>query len=714
MDAGQKHLGQILRLGFGLILVLNLMLGIVGLSQLHRVRAGMAEVVEVNNAKMEYAYAMRDAIRLRALSTTKILATEDYFERDEELIKFYGYAAQYRDARDKLVMLGLNPEEAELHQQLTERTRKAQPLNRAAAEMLQQDVSEAEYRDTLKAARVEQDKVLALLERAIALEKRFTEEALRTARHQSNLTIGILLLAGLFIILLEAYVAKVVIRFVSQKNRDLAMKNEELAYASIRADEATRAKTEFLANMSHEIRTPLTTIIGFSDTLANLQLSRDEQQIAVDSIHQSSLHLFDIINDILDISKIEIGSIDYEILDVSPVKVVDDVLGIIGEKARSEGLALTTRFEFPLPRFIKTDPTRLKQILLNLCSNALKFTHRGGITITVVYLSEPHKIQFKVADTGIGMSAEQMGGIFKVFQQADSSTTRRYGGTGLGLAISRQIARDLGGDISCQSEIHRGSVFEVTIDTGLEHAELIYEDEDRSGILGPTRVSRSFNAKVLLAEDSSDIQALIRMYLKRMGITPTIVGDGAQACDAALRRDFDLILMDMHMPQVDGLQAIRQLRAKGYKKPIIVLSANALKQNRSDCLQAGAQEYLTKPVDLEQLQQALSEFLPHTVPNVIAVENERDDEFEALVQEFLGNLTTAIEELQHCARDQDFATLRAKAHKLKGAGGSFGFPQLSHFAKDLMQAVDNHQVDHIAQLLQQLQQYGSNLVRQAG
>lgn len=386
---------------------------------------------------------------------------------------------------------------------------------------------------------------------------------------------------------------------------------EKLAYE---ADTANIAKTRFLANMSHEIRTPLGAMLGFTELLKDNSLSASDRKTYHEIVHRSGHALTELIGDILDFSKIESGLLEVEKSPLHLQKLVDEVASLLRLKAEEKSLELKIIAEPGVPEVILSDSSRLRQILINIVGNAIKFTQQGSITLTqkIVRNSDGRAmLEFTVADTGCGILKDQQHRLFRPFTQADNSMTRRFGGTGLGLELSRRLAEALGGTVKLQSSTPGvGSTFVITVAAG--EAEVpqptkpliknqIAVDDDELSLEGKT---------VLVVDDSSDNQLLLQRILQRRKAKTEVASNGLEALTKTSERDFDFILMDIQMPVMDGFEATTKLRAKGYSKPIIALTAHATKEDRAKSLAAGCNDHLTKPVNVLNLLVCLKELSP--------------------------------------------------------------------------------------------------------
>ncbi len=389
--------------------------------------------------------------------------------------------------------------------------------------------------------------------------------------------------------------------------------NQALEQALKQARSAVRAKADFLANMSHEIRTPLNGVLGSLSLLEHGELVPEQREHLGISMASSRAALA-IINDILDFSKIEAGKLELEDRDFEPAALVKEAVDIARAGGNLERVGLRTELDPELPPQARGDANRLRQVLLNLLSNALKFTERGEVTLRarVQHHEEAgYLLGFEVQDTGIGMTPEQLDRLFRPFVQADSSTTRRFGGTGLGLTICKQVIQSMGGNIEVESRPGQGSTFRFTLRLAPPSGEP--RDAERGAAVERRRPAQLRGKRVLVAEDNRVNQMLILKMLQVLGVRPVLVGDGEEAVDRFPQERWDLVLMDCQMPRLDGYQATRRIRCREQDSPripVIAMTANTFAHDRALALEAGMDHHLAKPFDIEDLTEILYRWLP--------------------------------------------------------------------------------------------------------
>jgi signal transduction histidine kinase/CheY-like chemotaxis protein len=390
---------------------------------------------------------------------------------------------------------------------------------------------------------------------------------------------------------------------LEEKVRELELVADK---AQREADSANQSKSEFVANMSHEIRTPMTAILGYADVLAAHLLDEDDLH-CVETIRRNGRFLLEIINDILDLSKIEAGRLEMNFERIRVDALVSDILAMMRLRSVEKGLTLDAEFAGRIPETIESDPRRLRQILINLIGNAIKFTDRGSVRLRVGFDPDQSQVSFEVTDTGIGISEELQARLFRPFTQADASVTRHYEGTGLGLAITRRLAEMLGGQVSVESRLQQGSTFLATVSSGSLEGVALVEPRlvEETATVAPG-VPQLVGCRVLVVDDRSEIRFLAKQFIEKTGAAVEVAIDGDDALctidrSEHRREPFDIVLLDMQMPVKDGYTTARELRARGFNKPIIAVTAHAMQGDRQRCLEVGCNDYTPKPLEQRRL-----------------------------------------------------------------------------------------------------------------
>jgi PAS domain S-box-containing protein len=810
--------------GFALALLLMTTLTIVGLREMAQINDRLEAIVKVNNVKTRLATEMRDILRDRAISMLSIVVMNDPFEKDQEMMRFYGHGSAYQETRLRLEPMLTLPSEKAVMARIDAITRINRPIMVEVVDLGMQGYTFLAFEVLQQQAIPLQHKLVTELDNLIAIQRDMSQSAIEDARTAFGKTRALMLALGFATASVAAIVAVIVVRrtrhlaadidrertkfrtlfetntdgivildesgfrecnpatlkmfrmatvdeFLSRRPEDLGAPTQadgrparEAAAAGIRqaiaqghalmqwqgrradgslfpaeialhamtldgkpyiqaimrdvtaqkAAEAalqqahdaavatTRLKSQFLANVSHEIRTPLNGIIGMTRLLLGTSLDERQRDYA-ETVSRSAESLLTIINDLLDFSKIEAGRLSVERIPFHLDELLEDVVALQGPRAQAKGLSLVLDKQTEIPDWLLGDPLRVRQILLNLVDNAIKFTERGQIRICVQPASQSNGegYRFTLADTGIGIPPEAQARIFEAFAQADGSTSRRYGGTGLGLAICRQLAELMGGRLSLDSRPGEGSAFHLEL-------PLTATEPPVERIEPVPDLPRFIHTRVLVAEDNPVNLKLTRLMLENLGVEVIEAEDGRSAWERVRQEPLDLVLMDCHMPELDGLQATRAIRAweddQGMARlPIIALTANAMAGFEETCRQAGMDGYLLKPLREDDLARTLAHWLPAKMIKATPTESatspqapgadsfdlekirricrDETDQVREMLALFISSSQPLLAQLRRASEARQMEQAARQAHQIKGAAAYIGATAMADAAR---------------------------------
>ena len=538
-----------------------------------------------------------------------------------------------------------------------------------------------------------------LNQKIVDLEQRRKLQSLQSAKIEQQRNIIILALVLILVVVFFIYRRYLEKRLTQELEFRVKQRTRELEDLTHELAQANQVKSQFLANMSHEIRTPLTAIVGHSEAIIHGDIEKNKVQEDIAVIHGNSLHLLELINDILDLSRIEANKFELEIQPLDLTELIQDLAQTFTAQAQQKSLRFTIEHQLSLPFIIQVDSLRLKQILLNLCANAIKFTEKGQVTLDINW--QNGQLIFTVTDTGIGLSKDHLARVFEIFTQADNSISRRFGGSGLGLSLSNQLAKLMSGNISVTSKLGQGSTFCLTL-------PCVHNNNDPVSTITDSPVEQDsatlFNCKILLAEDHDDNRRLIARLLSGLGLEVIVASNGKEAVQLCLAHQPNLVLLDIQMPEMDGVEAFKALRDLGYKQPIYALTANAMSHEVSQYLGLGFTGHLKKPIERQTFIATIAKyFTPQTGYNSSTDRQDKSAEqsftssdlvtkaeeslaqidLSDLVSEFKINLSDDKRDLLVSSGDNDIEKQAYLAHRLAGAAQMFGFNELNQAAKEL-------------------------------
>jgi signal transduction histidine kinase/ActR/RegA family two-component response regulator len=601
-----------LTIGFGLMMILLLALTLTGLSRIRIINSHLEKIVNENNVKTELAIEMYQLTHEQVIKLQNLFLLTDPAERIDMFNKFKWLENKFLDIHHQFFDLALTDAEKAYLKTTLVFSQNAAEMQVQIAELLREEDPIPFQTLILKKVLPVQKEVMTSLRGLVALQKKASRLAEQQAVQAYQNAYWLMSILGSVAIVLGLLITFVVFRHISLAEKKL-LQAKEAAIA------ASKAKSEFLANISHEVRTPMNAVIGMTHLLLDTRLTPEQMEL-VETVRTSGDAFLKLIDDILDFSRIEAGELALEVEEFKLRETIEAAVNRVVPKALAKNLDLNSRIEESLPNKLLGDVKRLRQIIDHLLDNAVKFTEIGEINLTVTgrQLSEYQlELHFKVKDTGVGIPEERMDQLFESFSQLDSSSTRRYGGAGLGLALGKQLCQLMGGTLYVDNNTPPGSTFHFTVVMAISVEPGLDGSIKKSeiAVVSAPKIQRSLqNLRILLVEDNLTNQKVAQLILKRLGYTADIANNGLEAVQAVEQHVYDIVLMDVQMPELDGLEATRLIheRWRPEQRPyIIAMTAHALQGDRETCLAAGMDDYIAKPVKPDVLSAAFQRWQRH-------------------------------------------------------------------------------------------------------
>jgi len=646
-------------------------------SQLHNISEIYFEMSDVDNAILYGEKAL--------IVSNKVGHKKAYAGSLQSLAKAAFYQGNLKLASDYINRSIISAKQINYQVVLTENLAISALINAAKSDFIGAVSQQKQYEKTILriANSTLNDKLaefesLQLNQRIVDLEQRRKLQKLRTDKIQQQRNIILLSLVFVLVVVFFIYRHYLEKRLTDELELRVKQRTLELEKLSLDLEAANNVKSQFLANMSHEIRTPLTAIIGHAEALHNSHDDSYKSDQDIDIIHHNSTHLLDLINDILDLSRIEANKFELDIQALELGELTQDIFNTFNTQAQLKQLSFSLNHQLTLPFYINADSLRLKQILMNLCSNAIKFTEQGSVTIDVSW--QKQILTVEVTDTGIGLSDNDLSQVFKIFTQADNTISRRFGGSGLGLTLSSQLASLMSGNIIAKSTEGKGSCFTLTIPCQLttKSANLLTADNKYL----PSN-DAMLTGTVLLAEDHDDNRRLIARFLEKIGLQVILAGNGKEAVAECIKHQPQLVLLDIQMPEMDGVEAYRIIRASGYEQPIFALTANVMSHEVNQYLDLGFTGYLKKPIERQHFNNIMAQYLSPIKTKKLLLVDEQSEDFSDLIADFKLSLIEDKKKLLSYNVEKDIDKIARLVHRLCGAAQMFGVKELSQIAQEL-------------------------------